>query len=187
MRRLWLISGTVVVLIAVALGVFVIVGRPQEMALPNTYTLSPTAFSFRYPEDWQYWIPERGVLVAAPPRTLAIEPGPSLTIYRSPELTMENSLEEALNLFLRRGPLRTGRHWELVEEITPVSFQGRDALAVGVQGSDLADWPQLRTRIVISRADNFMIYIFALTSPVEDWETDSPVLEAVLGSFEFRE
>ncbi len=182
---------TVIFLVAVAVLIAGVVllnnSRNSAPELVNTYEESPTAFSFRYPEGWLYQIPQVGLLILAQPETFNGEPGPTLTIYRSTQLAMEGNLEAALTAYLAQGALRPNREWELLNEITSTTFNGRDAVSVDLQGSEFPDLPQLRMRIIATRAEGFAVYIFVISAPVEEWETHRPTLENILGSVEIIE
>ncbi len=185
-RRLLLALAAVIV-VAVAAAIIALIARPATPPLVHEYTKSPTAFSFRYPDGWMYQIPQVGVLILARPTTFQGVPGPSFTIHRSNTLAMEGSLEAALDEYLRRGPLRPNREWALVQAVTPTTFKGRQALTVEVQGSEFEGWPELRTRITALRTGVVTIYLFVQSAPVDQWESERPLLESILNSVEIYE
>ncbi|MBN1966069.1 MAG: hypothetical protein JW910_15575 [Anaerolineae bacterium] len=183
--RLRLLLSLLLALVVIAVVLVVLANRPSD--LPHSYDLSPTTFSFRYPDGWMYQIPEVGILVAAPPETLGGEAGPSFTVQRSTSLMMQESLMAALDLYLAQGPLRPNRAWELVGEVADLTFNGRPAVMVELAGSEFPDWPQLYTRVVMAEASNRVIYVLAVTTTQEDWEADRPLLESILASVEILE
>jgi len=183
-RRYVLLLLAVVIVAVVAA---VLANRPSTPPLVHEYTKSPTAFSFRYPEGWMYQIPQVGVLILARTDAFQGEAGPSFTIHRSSTLAMEGSLEAALDEYMQRGPLRPNRQWQMLGEITPTTFKGREALTVEVQGSEFEDWPALRTRITALRAGVVTIYLFIQSAPVDQWEAELPLLDSILNSVELYE
>jgi hypothetical protein len=186
LRRIILLVGVVAFLILIA--GFIAVFSNRAVALPNTFDDSPTGFTFRYPEDWAYVIPMQGLMVSAPPETLSqSEAGPTFTIQRTDPLSVYGSLDEALDLYLRRGPLRPDRQWQQLGEIERSPFEGREALIVEIQGKENEVSPELRARVLATTAENSFVYIIVLTAPVEAWETQEATLFAMLQSVKLLE
>src|SRR5215213_2086792 len=88
-----------VVAAAVVIGIAVVFIRdaqtprvPVALPLTKTFDESPTGFTLKYPEEWEYVIPTIGVLVMGPPQTLyENEPGPTLTIQRTQPLSISGT------------------------------------------------------------------------------------------------
>ncbi len=186
-KRVYVLLALAAGIILIAAVLVVLATRPSTPPLVHEYTKSPTAFSFRYPDGWMYQIPQVGVLILARTSAFQGEPGPSFTIHRSNTLAMEGSLESALDEYLRRGPLRPNRQWQLLQAVTPTTFKGRDALTVEVQGSEFESWPELRTRITALRTGTVTIYLFIQSAPVDQWEAERPLLDSILNSVELYE
>jgi hypothetical protein len=176
-----------VALALVAVVVILNVVSQRTIDLPHTYDRSPTTFQFRYPDGWIYQVPEVGILVAAPPETLGGDPGPSFTVQRSTSLMMQASLAAALDLYLNQGPLLPNRQWALVGDVTEMTFSGRPAVMVELQGSEFPDWPQLYTRVILAQASNRVVYVLAVTTTLENWDADRALLESILDSVEILE
>ena len=179
------------VLMAVVLAVF-LVTRPvpaaSEVLLTRTFDKSPTGFTFRYPDGWEYIIPMQGLLVIGDPTTLYENlPGPTFTVQRSDPLSVYGSLDEALDLYLRRGPMRPDRSWSMLGEIGAASFEGRDALIVDIQGQENEVSPELRAHVLVTTSQNTFVYFLILTAPAADWSVHEPTLSAMLDSLQLLE
>ncbi len=177
----------VFVLGAGALVAVIASSRDPQTALVNIYDLSPAVFTFKYPIGWQYRLLMQNLLMLAQPPTFEGSPGPTLTVQRSFPLAASGSLNEALATYLNEGPLREDRHWELMGEITPITFDERQALTLDLEGREAEDKPELHTHLVITRATNGSVYILAASAPVAEWERHWPVLEAILESVDIVE
>jgi hypothetical protein len=130
----------------------------------------------------------QGMLLMGMPETLNNnQAGPTFTVQRNAPLSVYGSLDEALDLYLRRGPLRPDRFWSMLGDITHATFLGREALFVDLQGAENMVSPELRVHIVATVAQNTFVYILVLTSPVEDWNTYQPILQAMLDSVQILE
>lgn len=159
-------------------------------ALPLTqvFDASPQGFTMRYPADWDYSIPMQGLMLLGPQATLfQATPGPTFTVQRLGPLGTFGSLEAALDLYLRRGPLRADRFWQQQGEVSSGAFRDRPALRVEIAGRENADSPESRGRIVATLAQNTFVYIIALTAPLTDWAAVEPTLQAMLDSLEILE
>jgi hypothetical protein len=190
-RKVWLIAGAVGVLLAVT-AIVLLAARTKSPAtqdtLTRTFTGSPTGFTVRYPDGWQSIIPMTGLVIFGAPDTLDnVEPGPSFTVQRTDPLSVYGTLDEALDLYLRRGPLRPDRSWKPLGEIVRSAFAGRDALSVDIQGKENEGSPEMRAHIVITTAQNTFVYIFVLTAPADEWAAYEPTLSAMLNSLHMLE
>lgn len=185
----------VVLLAAVVImgaAVFIQRSTPQVIRLTNTYGESPTAFTFQYPDGWQYQIPQLNLLILAEPETFLqmanpnrdenAKIGPNVTIQRSETLFFEGGLEEALDAYLRRGPMRPNREWELLGDKTTGTLNGRESLTVELQGSEFPDLPKLRMKITAAVGSNKVVYLVVASSPLEDWEQNRALLEGIMST-----
>ncbi len=160
---------------------------PAALPLTETFDDSPTGFTLRYPAEWQYIIPVRGVMVLGPSQTLFEDmPGPTLTVQRSDPLTVIETLDAALNRYLQLGPLSSAL-WRVVEPITITTFEGRDARRVALQGANAEGAPELYTRIIATVADNTFVYLFVLSTPSERRADFDPTLDAMLETIRILE
>lgn len=185
-KRIILLGGIVALLILIA--AFIAAFSNRAIALPNTFDDSPSGFTFRYPEGWTYIIPMQGLLVSAPPETLSqSEAGPTFTIQRTDPLSVYGSLGEALDLYLRRGPLRPDREWRQVGEIERSTFDGRESLIVEIQGRENEVSPELHARVLATTAENSFVYLIVLTAPLEQWQEQEAILFAMLESVRLLE
>lgn len=158
----------------------------ETVSLPNEF--GSNSFRFAYPEAWQYRIPQPNVLLLASTSILEEQRGTAMTIQRNLNLTYTtDTLEEALTIYLERGPLRSEDSWTITDDVTDVMFNGREALFIGLEGADVEGAEIMRAEVTITRADNGNIYIFAATTPLELWETQAATIEAILDSVEILE
>lgn len=191
LRKLWLVLLVAVIIIVV--GVVVVLTRQPSTAagqpeLALTFDKSPTGFTLRYPRGWEYVIPMSGLVVLGPPQTLYDnQTGPTFTIQRSDPLSVYGTLDEALDRYLRRGPLRPDRQWAISGDITTSTFLGREARLVDLQGKENAVSPELRAQVVATVAQNSFVYIIVLTAPAADWEQQQPILRAMLDTTQILE
>ncbi|MEO8606466.1 MAG: hypothetical protein ABI690_01175 [Chloroflexota bacterium] len=191
-RKKWMIAGgagLVVVIIAVVL-LLTRTGSPAASndGLTRTFNNSPTGFTFRYPDGWQYTIPMQGLLVIGAADTMNNStPGPTFTVQRSEPLSVYGTLDDALELYLRRGPMRPDRSWAKLGEIAKSTFAGRDALVVDIQGKENEVSPELRAHVLITTSQNTFVYTIILTAPAADWATQEPTLTAMLNSLQMSE
>jgi hypothetical protein len=188
---MWVIAGAgglLVVIIAVVVLVTRTGSPAPDDGLTRTFNNSPTGFTFRYPDGWQYIIPMQGLLVMGAASTLNnSEPGPTFTVQRSEPLLVYGTLDDALDLYLRRGPMRPDRSWTKLGEITKSTFAGRDALTVDIQGKENEVSPELRAHVLITTSQNSFVYTIILTAPAADWAVDAPTLTAMLNSLQMTE
>ena len=163
---------------------------PAPVALPltNSFDDSPTGFTVMYPEEWDYFIPVRGVMLMGPPQTIFEgEPGPSLTIQRADPLSVTGTLDAALEQYLELGPLSNNSLWEIVEPTQTTTFEGRDARIVALQGANTEGAPELYTRVIATVADNTFVYLFVLSTPAERRAAFDPTLDAMLETIQILE
>jgi hypothetical protein len=186
-NRVRTFAAIALIIILTLVAVIAMSGTSAGTILVNTYDLSPSVFRFKYPAGWHYRIILQNLLMLAQPTTFEGNPGPTVTIQRSFPLSAEASLQAALDTYLNEGPLREDREWEITGEITRVIFDGRDALAVDFEGRETAENPELHTHVVITKANNGFVYVFAATAPLADWNTHQPVFDAILNSVEIVE
>jgi hypothetical protein len=171
-------------LVVVALLIF---NAQPDNRLVNNFE-SVNAFSFQYPNGWQYVIPEYNVLLLGKPQTLVNnQPGPTLTVHRSLTLIGEGSLESALNTYLQQGPLSPEKAWQKLSEISLTTLSDLPALVIDLQGNEHPTWPEMHSQITAVGARNGNIYFLTISSPVSDWESDRPVLESILKSVKIVE
>lgn len=186
-HRLWIL---IVVLILLAAGLGVIGVRwltDPARQLTEAYE-GPASYSLRYPEGWIAMIPEMGIMVVAEPDTLGGEPGPSMTIRRSTTLMLQGGLIETLEQFLARGPEVTNRQWARLTQPEIITlYAGREAATIDLRGREFAQDPESYVRLVVTRADNLVVYVFGLSAPPDRWEQDAPLLMAMLESVRFAE
>lgn len=195
--RIWPVAVLVVAIIIMGAAVFIQRSSPQVILLKNTYSESPTAFTFQYPDGWQYQIPQRNLLILAEPETFLLmantnretdaKVGPNVTIQRSETLYFEGGLEEALDAYLRRGPMRPNRSWEIIGEKEATTLNEHEAVTVNLQGSEFPDWPKLRMRVTAALASNKVVYLLIASSALEDWEQHEPLLQGIIDSMEIIE
>jgi hypothetical protein len=191
-RRWWWVFGIVIVA-ALVLAVFVYDAQAPAMptaALPLTQTFdqSPTGFTLRYPEEWDYIIPDVGVAVFGPSEALNNGvPGPTFHVQRSFPLSVVGTLDAAMDRFLQNGPLRNPDRWHVVEAVQPVQVEGRDARTVVVEGADSAAAPPLRSRITAVSSDNTFVYFFIASVPVANLPTYEATFDAILASVRILE
>ncbi len=158
------------------------------LPLTQVFDDSPQGFTVRYPAEWDYTIPMQGLMLLGPTSTLfQAKPGPTFTVQRLGPLGSFGTLEEALDLYLRRGPLRSDRFWVQQGDITSTTLLDRAALRVEIEGKENEDSPESRGRILATLAQNTFVYIIALTAPLEEWPTIEPTLQAMLESLQILE
>jgi hypothetical protein len=175
-------------LVAVVLVVARLAMPLDTLPLTQVFDDSPQGFTIRYPADWDYTIPIQGLILFGPNATLfQARPGPTFTIQRLGPLATFGSLEEALDLYLRRGPLREDRFWEQQGQITSITFRNRPALRVEIAGREFEDSPESRVNILATLAQNTFVYIIAMTAPLENWAAVERTLQAMLDSLEILE
>lgn len=148
----------------------------------------PASFSLRYPDGWMAVIPEMGMMIVTEPDTLGGEPGPSLTIQRTTALMLKGSLTNTLEYYLTNGPEVYGRQWNRVVDIHPVTLRdGHEAVSIDLRGREFEQNPETYVRLVVTRADNMVVYVLGLSAPSEQWSQTEPLLMAILDSIEFAE
>jgi hypothetical protein len=99
----------------------------------------------------------------------------------------EGSLNTAVERYLNSGPLRVEGRWQIVEEVSTIVFQERDARLVALEGTDVEGGAPLHTRIIATSANNTFVYLFITTVPVERRSVLEPTLEAMLETIEILE
>jgi hypothetical protein len=160
----------------------------DTLPLTQVFDDSPQGFTIRYPADWDYTIPIHGLILFGPNATLfQAKPGPTFTIQRLGPLAAFGALEEALDLYLRRGPLREDRLWEQQGQITTTTLRNRPALRVEITGREFQDSPESRVNILATLAQNTFVYVIAMTAPLENWPAVERTLQAMLDSLEILE
>lgn len=190
-RRTQIVLAVVVIFIAV--GLVVVFTRQQadtavNSALTRTFDKSPTGFTLNYPQEWEYLIPMSGLVVLGSPKTLyENQTGPTFTIQRIEPLSVYGTLDEALNRYLRRGPLSSDRQWAKLGEITTSTFLGREARRVELQGKENDVSPELRAQVIATVAQNTFVYLIVLTAPAAEWEQQQPTLQAMLNTTQILE
>jgi hypothetical protein len=113
---------------------------------------------------------------------------PTFTILRAQRLMDEAAtLSEALDIYLRRGPLLPDQAWVIVAEIQPTTLNNREALVIELEGANRAGDPSQRIQVFITRADNGIFYIFAVGASAEEWRTHLPTFRSILASVEIVE
>jgi hypothetical protein len=189
--RMWVLVGALA-----AFGVLVVVfildaqavKIPAPLPLVKTFDNSPTGFSLKYPEDWEYVFPTVGILIVGPPATLYNnEPGPTFTVQRLQPLSVFGTLDNALDQYLRNGPLRVSGRWEITQAVSPVLIEGREARIVELQGSDIEGGEPMYTRIIATSADNSFVYVFITLNPVDRQAIFASTLAAMLNTVEILE
>jgi hypothetical protein len=188
---MWVMVGVPVGLGLILLAAF-LATRPSVSSADNlltrTFDKSPTGFTFRYPDGWEYLIPMQGLLVLGDPTTLYDNvAGPTFTVQRNDPLSVYGSLDEALDLYLRRGPMRPDRSWSMLGDINKSTFEGREALIVDIQGKENEASPELRAHVVVTTSQNSFVYMLILTAPTENWSVHEPILTAMLDSLKLLE
>ncbi len=178
---------TIIFTIGLLLVIGLVVGAALWLSAPERQLTErfegPASFSLRYPAGWMAVIPEQGIMVVAAADTLGGQPGPALTISRSTMLMNQGDLPATLEYYLAHGPEVTNRQWTRLTDITPVAFDGgREAVAIDLQGREFEGDPELRIRLLVTRADSLAVYVFGASAPAEDWGTDGPLLQAILDS-----
>lgn len=178
---------------AIALGGLVLLAAcsptPDDTALPLTQRFETTTrIQFSYPAEWRATIPDQNIIFLGDEAVLQQAVGASMTIQRNVRLTGEaETLADAMTLFLERGPLVNGTAWAVLESAQPTTIDGRAALVTVLEGAATPADPPLHAEITIARADNGMLYVFALSAPVADWPTIAPTFAAILASVTLAE
>ncbi len=161
---------------------------PVALPLTHSFDGSPTGFTLKYPDGWDYAIPAFGVFLLAPSQTLnGSEAGPSLTIQRAEPLSVVGSVDGALDRYLKNGPLRSAGLWKITSAAQIVQFQGHDARAVELEGADTAGAPAQHTRIIVTTATNTFVYFFVASVPLDKLAVYAPTLDAMLGTVQLLE
>jgi hypothetical protein len=191
-RPLQLVGIGAVILVAAVVLLLLIAYRPgQSAATPAlSQSFNSTSLRFNYPQGWQYSIPDQNIVFLADAAVLGQQPGASMTIQRSLRLMTEVSTpEEALALFLQRGPMSAGRDWTLITEAEPRKVNGRAAVAAVLEGAESAGAARMHSEIIVTRVnpDSGAFYVFALSVPLEQWPQTQPVFDAILDSVTIRE
>ena len=155
---------------------------------PLPIQFESNAFTLRYPAGWQHQIPQTNMLFIASPEILAQQSGATVTIQRSVALTSTaETLGDALDSYLERGPLRADRDWKLVGESVRGELDSYETVVAIVEGSEQAGTLPMRSEIHILEAESGFFFIVTLTAPIEQWETISPVLAQIRDSIDILE
>jgi hypothetical protein len=195
MSKSWRLWGAIGV-VGVVLGAIIILivmdaeadKNPAPLPLTESFDESPTGFTFMYPEGWDYMIPLLGVLVMGPPQTLYQgAAGPTFTVHRINPLIVLGSLDSALDGYLQIGALRVPGRWEIVDPVSTMLFDGRDARVIELVGSDTEGGAPMHTRIVATSANNTFVYLFITTVPADERQTHEQTLQAILDSVRILE
>ncbi|MEL7435602.1 MAG: PsbP-related protein, partial [Chloroflexota bacterium] len=151
-------------------------------------TFESNAFSFDYPSDWQYQIPQMNMLFLASPQVLVQEAGATMTVQRSIGVTTQaESLADAMSFYLERGPLRSDRAWEMTSEIEATTLDTYDAVRVTVEGAEQIGTQEMRSYIILLQADSRYTFIFTSTAPIDQWDAVEPTFDAILASVDILE
>lgn len=162
--------------------------KTRPPVLSKVFDKSPTGFTLRYPDGWEYIIPMVGLMTMGAPETLyQHQPGPTFTVQRTLPLSISGSLDEALNNYLQTGPLRVTGLWDIMGEMSRTTLEGRDARVVELVGSDQSDALRLHTRMIATTADNTFVYLFITTAPESEQAHYEPLFKAILESVEILE
>ena len=191
-------SPTLLIIGAALLGLVVIIALfvhdaqtpPTPVALPLTHTFdkSPTGFTVKYPDDWDYAIPSVGVFVLAPTETLnGTEPGPTFTVQRALPLSVVGTIDKALDSYLQGGPLHTPGQWQVTSPAQPIQFDRRDARVAEIEGANVAGTPAIHTKIIATSSNNTFVYLVITTVPVSKRAALEPTLEAMLKTVQILE
>lgn len=193
MRRFGTITRLVLLLLAVAAGVFVFfaanrpVKAPASEPLVNTFDKSPTGFAFDYPAGWTYQIPFQGVLVAGLPESLNnTVPGPIFTVQRGLTMGIAESLSGAIQMYLQDGPLREAGRFVVTVPETDTTIDGRPARVIELEGAEPGDVPT-HTRIIAVEADSSFIYLFIASAPLTQRDSYRQTFDAILDSVRLLE
>jgi hypothetical protein len=167
-RLLLLLAGVIIVLAGI--GAAALALTRSNDGLSATFE-SPNTFRVRYPAEWGTLIPYQGVWVAGPLATINEgAPGPTFTVQRLNVLAAYNdSLAEALDTYLRRGPLAPGKEWALEGSIATSTFAGRTSLVAHLSGRENAASPPSRARVTAAMAANGFVYLLVATAPQDQW------------------
>ncbi len=161
-------------------------GSSDEIALPLSF--ESNGFRISYPDRWQHQIPQTNLFFLVSPEVFSQEPGASMVVQRIVRMSGgAETLEELLTIYMDSGPLRSGTSWSVIEDITEIIFDDREAVTVALEGADDAESEQLRSEIILTRADNSIIYALVMTAPLEQWELVQPEFSAILASVELLE
>jgi hypothetical protein len=188
----WLIIGVVVVALIGIIVLFLHDSQtpPTPVALPLTHTFdkSPTGFTLRYPDDWDYAIPSVGVFVLAPIGTLnGTEPGPTFTVQRANPLSVMGTIDKALESYLQGGPLHTPGQWQVTSAAQPIQFDRRDARVTEIEGANVQGTLPIHTKIIVTSSTNTFVYLIITTVPVSKRAALEPTLEAMLKTVKILE
>lgn len=185
-RLVYVLAGTGLFVALVVLLILIL--QKQSSTIRLTGSFESNSFRMAYPESWQDNIPQTNILFLGSPEVLHQQAGASMLVQRSIALTSDaETLQEALQLYLERGPLRIAGKWSIVGDITTIKFAERDALQVILEGADNAEAVPMHSEIIVTRADNSIVYVFAMSAPVEQWDTIEPTFAAMLASVEILE
>lgn len=154
--------------------------------LAYTFRESP-AFRMSYPDSWMYQMGQGRLLFGEKDGIFRGNPGPSIFVFRTDTL-FEPTLREKFDTYLRRGPLR-GDRFQLVSEITETTFDGRPALEAHVEGRQVGgeESPLYHSYIVITQADNGVVYVIGADVPASMWDENWPLIQAMLATVDIRE
>jgi hypothetical protein len=163
----------------------------EPPSLDITFDQTPV-FTLQFSDTWMYQIGEGLIVFGEASSVFKGLPGPSISVNRpgaSFALTLDGlTLANAMDTYLRRGPLR-GDHFAMLDEVTSIAFDGREALSVTVEGRevDVEDEPLMRVYIVATQANNGEYYFISASTLAERWDQDWPLMEAMLATVDIRE
>ncbi|MCB9459705.1 MAG: hypothetical protein H6670_08650 [Anaerolineaceae bacterium] len=188
-RNRWIISGIalIVALAGIVLGLMNSQKAASGVTLSERFENS-ASIHFSYPAGWQFVIPEQNIIFLGSPEVLNQEIGASITIQRSLRLMTEvETLDDALTLFLERGPLADGPAWEVIEAARAIQIDGRDARITVLEGADIEGAERLRSEIAVTESDSGVYYVFAATAGIAQWPETEPIIQAILDSVDILE
>gem|GEM_PF-1309971 len=189
----WLLLGVAVVLVGIFIAVVFIRDAqtprtPVALPLTKTFDDSPTGFTLKYPEEWEYVIPSIGVLVMGPPQTLyENEAGPTLTIQRTQPLSISGTLDSALDRYLQSGPLRQEGLLRVTTMTHESTLDEREARTIELEGANAEGLPPLHTRITATAADNTFVYMVVTSTPADRLANFAPTLDAITATIQILE
>ena len=178
------------VIVAVVAGALFYLLQPQfgNVQIELSREFESNAFRFRYPDGWQYQIPQTNMLFLVSPEVLQQQEGATVTIQRSIRLSTEaETLADALDIYLQRGPLRADRAWSIVEAVHTTTLSGREALTVVLEGAEVVDTTPMHSEIFMTEVGAGFVFIFTMTAPQEQWTRLEPMLVAIRQSVEILE
>lgn len=108
-----------------------------------------------------------------------------MTVYRIAPEGAAGELDEELEQFLERGPLRD--QYFLTSEILEASLGQYAALRVEFEREAIEELNAMIGTIVSARVASRAVYHFVATAPTEQWAESWPLMASVLQSVSFNE